>query len=194
MKSVITLLLVSVLGVSVSAQSKKQIKELKIKNCTETTTLYEGGKETSTYKSGFRAFDKDGNTTEDTEYNQDGTVKRKETVKYSGKDKVEEVVDERGDKDPASSSKTYKKTTYKYDADGDKIEEIEYDAAGAVVKKTKYAYNKNKDKLFEVTYDGTGKQIKKIAYGYDTKGLKISKSIYGPGDVLIKMVKYTYGY
>lgn len=194
MKAIITLLLISALGISVSAQSKKQIKELKIKNCTETTILYEGGKETATYKSGFRTFDKEGNTTEDTEYNQDGTVKRKETAKYSGKNKVEEVVDERGDKDVNNSPKTYKKTTFKYDADGDKVEEIEYDASGAVVKKTTYAYNKNKDKQFEVVYDGTGKLIKKTVYGYDTKGLKVSRSIYGPGDVLIKMVKYTYGY
>lgn len=194
MKAIITLLLISALGISVSAQSKKQIKELKIKNCTENTTLYEGGKETATYKSGFRTFDKEGNTTEDTEYNQDGTVKRKETAKYSGKNKIEEVVDERGDKDNENSPKTYKKTTYKYDADGDKTEEVEYDAAGAVVKKTTYAYNKNKDKQFEVVYDGAGRLIKKTVYGYDNKGLKISKSIYGPGDVLIKMVKYTYGY
>lgn len=193
MKTFITLLFV-VTSISLSAQSRKQIKEMKIKNCTEMTTLYEGGKETSTYKSGFRTFDKEGNTTEDTEYNQDGSVKRKETAKYSGKDKIEEVVDERGDKEAGNSSKSYKKTTYKYNTDGDKIEEVEYDGAGAVVKKTTYAYNKNKDKQFEMVYDGTGKLIKKTVYGYDAKGLKISKSIYGPGDVLIKMVKYTYGY
>lgn len=193
MRTLITFLLIAA-SLSVSAQSKKQIKEMKIKNCTEMTTLYEGGKETSTYKSGFRTFDKEGNTTEDTEYNQDGSVKRKETAKYSGKNKTEEVVDQRGDKDPDNAPKTYRKTTFKYDADGDKTEEVEYDAAGAVVKKTTYAYNKNKDKQFEVVYDGAGKLIKKTVYGYDAKGLRISKSIYGPGDVLIKMVKYTYGY
>jgi hypothetical protein len=177
-----------------SAQSKKQIKEQKIKTCTEMTTLYEGGKETSTYKSGFRTFDKEGNTTEDTEFNTDGSVKRKEITKYSGKNKVEEVVDQRGDKEADNAPKPYKKLTYKYDGDGDKTEEVEYDAAGTVVKKTTYAYNKNKDKTFEMVYDGAGKLLKKTAYGYDGKGLKISKSIYGPGDVLLKMVKYTYGY
>jgi len=193
MKTFITLLLCSAI-VSLSAQSKKQIKELKIKNCTENTTLYEGGKESATYKSGFRAFDKDGNTIEDTEYNQDGSVKRKETAKYSGKDKIEEIIDERGDKEPDSPGRNYRKTTYKYNADGDKTEEVEYDASGAVIKKTTYTYNKNKDKQFEVVYDGAGRQTKKTVYGYDAKNLKISKSIYGPGDVLLKMVKYTYGY
>lgn len=192
-KTGILILLCFIVSVA-SAQSRKQIKEMKIKNCTETTVIYEGGKETATYKSGFRVFDKDGNTTEDTEYNQDGSVKRKETAKYAGKNKVEEVVDERGDKESSNTPKTYKKTTYKYDGDGDKTEEVEYDAAGAVIKKTTYAYNKNKDKQFEMVYDGTGKLLKKTVYGYDTKGLKVSKSVYGPGDVLLKMVKYTYGY
>lgn len=192
MKSLITLLFCFA-AVSISAQSKKLLKELKVKNCTENTTIYENGKET-TYKSAYRVFDKDGNTTEDTEYNQDGSVKRKETAKYSGKNKTEEVIDERGDKETSTAGKTYKKTTWKYDNDGDEIEQVEYDEKGNVTKKTTYAYNKNKDKLYEVIYDGKGALIKKIAYGYDTKGLKISKTTYGPGDVVLKVVKYTYGY
>lgn len=193
MRTLITLIFCSAI-VSLSAQSRKLIKELKVKNCTENTTVYEGGKETVTYKSGFRTFDKEGNTTEDTEYNQDGSVKRKETAKYSGKDKIEEVVDERGDKEPASPNKNYKKTTYKYNGDGEKTEEVDYDASGAVIKKTTYTYNKNKDKQFEVVYDASGRMTKKTVYGYDSKNLKISRSIYGPGDVLLKLVKYTYGY
>ena len=87
MKTVFALLFCLIIG-SVSAQSKKQIKELKIKNCTENTVVYEGAKEALTYKSGFRTFDKDGNTTEDVEYNQDGSVKRREVNKYSGKNKT----------------------------------------------------------------------------------------------------------
>jgi len=165
---------------------------MKIKSCTETTVMYAAGKESATYKSGFRTFDKDGNTTEDTEFNQDGSVRRKEINKYSGKNKTEEIVEnyETGDDDP----KTYKRTTYKYNSDGNKTEEVEYDSKGTVVKKTTYVYNKNKDKQFETVYDGTGKLVKKTAYGYDTKGLKVSKSTYGPDDVLIKVVKFTYGY
>ena len=191
MRTVLSLIFCLTL-VSLSAQSKKQIKEMKIKSCTETTVMYNAGKESATYKSGFRTFDKDGNTTEDTEFNQDGSVRKKEINKYSGKNKTEEIVENHstGEDDP----KTYKRTTYKYNSDGDKTEEVEYDAKGAVVKKTTYVYNKNKDKQFETVYDGAGKLIKKTAYGYDTKGLKVSKSIYGPDDVLIKVVKFTYGY
>ena len=194
MKNILFLFTVVLLScTSLSAQSRKLLKELKVKNCTENTTLYENGKET-TYKSGYRAFDKEGNTIEDTEYNADGSVKRRETAKYSGKDKIEEVVDQRGDKDASSAGKLYKKTTYKYDKDGDKTEEVDYDEKGNVIKKTTFVYNKNKDKLFEVVYDGSGRQTKKIAYGYDSKGLKVSKTTYAPGDVIVRVVKYTYGY
>jgi hypothetical protein len=193
MRSLVVIIL-TLISVSVSAQSKKQIKEMKIKSCTETTVLYTDGKETSSFKSAFATFDKEGNTTEEIEYNQDGSVKRRETAKYAGKNKTEEVVDSRGDKDVDGTKTNYRKTTFKYNANGDKTEETEYDASGNVVKRTTYAYNKAGDKQFEVIYDGSGKLIKKIVYGYDSKGLRISKSTYGPGDVLQKIVKYTYGY
>lgn len=192
MRTVLLLVLTLVFS-SLSAQSKKDIKALKIKNCTETTVLYDGGKETANYKSGFRAFDKEGNTIEDTEFNQNGSVKRKELNKYSGKNKTEEVIENHGAADE-DGPKVYKKSTFKYNGDGDKTEETEYDAKGSVIRKTTFAYNKNKDKQFEMVYDGAGKLIKKTVYGYDAKGLKISKSIYGPNDVLQKMVKYSYGY
>lgn len=193
-KRILTGLFLLLLSVAVSAQSKKQIKEMKIKSCTETTVLYADGKETATFKSAFMTFDKDGNTTEEIQYNQDGSIKRRETAKYAGKNKTEEVVDSRGDKDIEGNKTNYRKTTYKYNANGDKTEETDYDAAGNVIKRTTYAYNKSGDKQFEVIYDGSGKLVKKIVYGYDGKGLRISKSTYGPGDVLLKMVKYTYGY
>lgn len=189
----VLLLVLSLVFSSLSAQSKKDIKALKIKNCTETTIAYDGGKETANYKSGFRAFDKEGNTIEDTEFNQNGTIKRKELTKYSGKNKTEEIV-ENHETGVDVGPRVYKKSTFKYNADGDKTEETEYDSKGSVIRKTTITYNKNKDKQFEMVYDGTGKLIKKTAYGYDAKGLKISKSIYGPNDVLQKMVRYSYGY
>lgn len=186
--------LLAFISLTLNAQSKKQIKEMKIKSCTETTVLYIEGKESATFKSAFSTFDKDGNTTEEIQYNQDGSVKRRESAKYAGKNKTEEVVDSRGEKDTEGNKNNYRKTTYKYNANGDKTEETDYDAAGNVVKRTTYAYTKSGDKQFEVIYDGSGKLVKKIVYGYDNKGLRTSKSTYGPGDVLQKMVKYTYGY
>jgi hypothetical protein len=181
------------LASSAFAQSRKQIKELKIKSETETTILYKDGKETVTYKSEYSTFDKEGNTLTQIEYNQDGSVKRKETNKYAGKEKSEEIIEH-----PGSSSdndqKKYKRTTWKFNSSGDKTEEVEYDAAGNVTKKTTYAYNAKGNRLFEVEYDGAGKMIKKTAYSYDNKGLRTEKKVYGPGDVLEKHVKYTYTY
>src|SRR4051812_18043780 len=109
---------------SVSAQSKKQIKELKIKTMTETQTLYKDGKESVTYKSDYLVFDKDGNSTTEIEYNSDGSVKRKQTTVYQGKDKIEEVTEHPNDPDN-DPQKKYKRLTWKYNANGDKTEEIE---------------------------------------------------------------------
>lgn len=179
-----------------SAQSKKQIKELKIKSATETVTIYKDGKETITYKSDYSIFDKDGNTTTEIEYNQDGSIKRKQVTKFIGKDKSEEITEHPndptgGDNDPP---KKYKKTTWKYNSGGDKTEELECDAAGNITKKTTYAYDSKGNKAFEMEYDGAGKLIQKTAYAYDSKGLKTERKVYGPGDVLLKYVKYTYTY
>jgi hypothetical protein len=180
---------------SLSAQSRKQIKELKIKSMTETTVVYRDGKETASYKSEYKTFDKEGNTLTDTEYNQDGSVKRKETNKYAGKDKIDEVVENYNTgSDDNDGPKKYHHTTWKYNSNGDKIEECEYDAAGTLLKKTTIAYNNNGDRMFEMTYDGAGRMTKKIAYGYDNKGLRTEKKIFGPGDVLVKDIKYTYTY
>jgi hypothetical protein len=178
---------------ALSAQSKKQIKELKIKTMTETQTLYKDGKESVTYKSDYLVFDKDGNSTTEIEYNPDGSVKRKQTTVYQGKDKTEEITEHPNDPDN-DPQKKYKKVTWKYNANGDKTEEIEYNATGGIVKKTTVAYDSKGNKAFEMEYDGTGKLTQKTAYSYDSKGLKTERKVYGPGDVLLKDAKYTYTY
>ncbi len=195
MKQVIFLLFVSgILAAPLSAQSKKQIKALKIRSTTETTILYKDGKEISNFKSDVATYDVNGNTISEVEYNPDGSVKRKESTKYAGKDKIEEVIEHPVPVDNNDAPKKYKKTTWKYNAAGDKTEEVEYDAGGNVIKKTTFAYNAKADRAFEMEYDGAGKLVKKTAYGYDTKGLKTEKKVFGPGDVLEKYVKYTYTY
>ncbi len=176
------------------AQSKKQIKELKIKSVMETTLIYKEGKETASYKSESSTFDKDGNTTVQIEYNIDGSVKRKETSKYAGKEKIEEIIEHPGSGTDNNDQKRYKRTTWKFNAEGDKTEEIEYDAAGKVTKKTTCAYNAKAERVFEMEYDGSGKLVKKSAFSYDKKGLRTEKKVYGPSDVLEKHVKYTYTY
>lgn len=195
MSRIILLFVLFISAASLSAQSRKQIKELKIKSMTETTVLYKDGKESSTYKSEYKTFDKEGNTLTSIEYNQDGTVRHKEVSKYSGKDKIEEITENgSGKSEDSDAPKKYKKVTWKYNDKGDKTEEVEYDAAGAVSKKTVFTYNKLGDRATEIVYDAAGKVLKKTIYGYDAKGLRTEKKVYGPGDVLTRHVKYTYTY
>jgi hypothetical protein len=194
LRSIFLFSIVLFFSTTISAQSKKQIKELKIKSMTETQTLYKDGKETVTYKSDYLVFDKEGNSITEIEYNSDGSVKRKQSTVYAGKDKSEEVTEHPNDNDDNSPPKKYKKLTWKYNANGDKTEEVEYDASGAVVKKTTVAYDAKGNKAFEMEYDGSGKLTQKTAYAYDAKGLKTERKVYGPGDVLLKSVKYTYTY
>ncbi len=195
MKATISLFTVVILAVTtLSAQSRKQVKEWRIKSMTETTVVYKDGKETVTYKSQYKVFDKYGNTTQDVEYGQDGSVKRKETTTYTGdgEEKTEEVIERSA---PGTSAQPkYERKTWKYNEKGDETEEVEYDAGGNVIKKITYAYAKSGNRMFEMEYDGAGNLLKKTAYGYDSKGLRTEKKIFGPGDVLLKHVKYTYTY
>ncbi|MCU0432280.1 MAG: hypothetical protein MUC87_02360 [Bacteroidia bacterium] len=198
MRLITSLVLSCLLAVAVSAQSKKDIRLYKIKGVTETTVVYEGGKEVANYRSEIKKFDKEGNTIENITYNRDGSVRRKEAAKYSGKDKVEELVQDvnnqkKNDEDNDDGAK-YKHTTSKYNSTGDKTEEVWYNEKGAVIKKELYTYNARGDRLTETTYDAAGKVTRKTVYTYDAKGLKTDKKVYGPGDVLQKHVKYTYSY
>lgn len=198
MRTLLLFMLCCTLTVSVAAQSKKDIRLYKIKGVTETTVVYENGKEVANYRSEVKKFDKDGNTTEDITYNRDGSVRRKEAAKYSGKDKIEEVAQDvnnqkKGDNDEDDDSR-YKHITWKYNTGGDKTEEVFYNEKGGVIKKVVFTYNAKGDRLSEITYDGTGKLVKKVVYTYDAKGLRTDKKVYGPGDVLQKHVKYTYTY
>ncbi|MCA6363177.1 MAG: hypothetical protein IM638_09065 [Bacteroidetes bacterium] len=197
MRLITSLLLACLFTLTATAQSKKDIRLYKIKGVTETTIIYEGGKETANYRSEVKKFDKDGNTIENITYNRDGSVRRKEAAKYVGKDKVEELsqdVNIQKKNDDDNEDAKYKHTTSKYNTNGDKTEEIWYNEKGAVLKKELYTYNARGDRLTETTYDAAGKVTRKIVYTYDAKGLKTDKKVYGPGDVLQKHVKYTYTY
>jgi len=194
----ITLFLSTVLLSSVlSAQSKKDVKTYKIKSVTENVTSYEGGKET-TWKSEYRTFDKNGNTTEHSQFNPDGTVKQKELKKFNAKGEViEEIVVEgknAGKSADEEDAGKYKHALYKYNSDGDETEDLRYDEKGNVIKMTVTVYNAKGDKISETTNDASGKTIRKITYAYDSKGLKTERNVYGPGDKLLKKHKYTYSY
>src|ERR1051326_775264 len=168
MKNFFVLALVCFFYLSSFSQNKKEkkdIKSFKIKSITETVTDYENGKETSTRKDSYFAYDKDANILVNEEYRKDGTLKHKETNKYDGKgNKTEEVVFDAAESTPKVEKNI--RCVCKFDMDDNKTEELEYDA--------------------------DGKLIKKVVYSYDSKGLKVEKKEYDGANNLLSSRKYQY--
>ncbi len=185
--------LLMLFALSVSAQSKKDIKNNKVKSITENITVVENGK-TSNYKSQYTVYDKGGNVIERTEFMPDGTVKKKETFVFdkSGNKIEESLVEGKTAPDNGKEAKNYKKTS-KYNVNNDKVEEIEYDGTGKIVKKTAMNYSTNGNKTLEVEYDGAGKISKKIIYTYNSKGLRVDRKEY-EGDTMTEEKKFDYQY
>jgi hypothetical protein len=158
-KKLFLLAALCVITTIVSAQSKKDIRENKIVSETSTISITENGKEII-YKDSFTVYDKQGNIIEQTDYNKEGGIKRKETNKYNAnKDKTEEVVFDGKDK-------TTIKTTFFYNSNDQKIGEIEYDGTGKILKQSMITYNANGFKTEKKTYDANKKliSIKKFTY------------------------------
>jgi|ERR1051326_4304161 hypothetical protein len=194
MRNAITLILAFVC-LAAQAQSKKEIKTNKIKSTTEYTIQLVDGKEVN-WKSCYMVFDKEGNTTEKTDFMQDGSVKKKNTAKFDSKgNKIEETnyvvkEDKKPDEKPEGKNT---KTVSKYNSGNDKVEEVVMDAtSGKPLKKTQISYNSNGDKTTEVHFDGDNKLLKKEVYTYDKKGLKIEHKVYDGNNTLIEGKKYVY--
>ena len=177
------------------AQSKKQVKANRIKSTTEFTTETINGKEVN-YKSTYTVFDKDGNTTEKTEFSVDGNVIHKTSSKFDGKgNKIEEnemVVKEVKKSDEPKPDVKTTKTVTKYNSSNDKTEEIVYDGSGKQIKKIQTSYNSSGDKTLEVKFDGNNTLIKKEIYNYDKKGLKIEHKTYDGNNILIEGKKFSF--
>jgi hypothetical protein len=147
---------------TVMGQGKKEIKDNKIVSETSYITSNENGKEV-TYKDSYMVYDKNGCVTEQTDFNKEGGIKRKETNKYNAnKDKIEEVVYDGKDK-------TTQKTTYFYNSEYQKIGEIEYDGSGLIKKQSLITYNRNGMKAEKKTYDANKKLISTKKFIYTTK-------------------------
>jgi len=131
------------------SQSKKEIKDNKIKSTTVEKTEQKDGV-VVTYKETYEEYDKNGNTIVKIEYNKAGEIKSKENNKYDGFGNVTEKTEFE-----KKSGKTVK-TTYKYDAKGEKTEEIVYDTDGVI--KSKQIFVKD------------NKGLKKETKEYNSKG------------------------
>lgn len=140
------------------AQSKKEVKENKIKSTLESVTIIENGKET-TYKDTYTEFDKNGNIIAQTEYNRDGTIKRKVTSKYdSFKNKTEELEYE--------GNHLVRKRLFSYNGNGEKTLQVTYDGSGKLLKKEVFIYNNKGLRSEKKIYDATNNLIETHKYIY----------------------------
>ena len=172
---------------SVSAQSKKERKKDKIKSTTEFATTFINGVST-TYKSSYEEYTKNGKVLMKIEYSPEGTILSKETAKYDEfGNKTEET------KYDAAKMKNVRKT-YKYDAFKDKTEEVEYSPSGTVERKTAFTYNSNGEKTSEVITDAAGTIVKKMVYTYNPKKLKVNRQTFNTTNALEEEKKWEYEY
>ena len=74
MKNIFLIIAISTIAGSLLAQSKKDLKNNKVKSFKEVETIVENGKE-MTHNIIFQRMDGDGNITEEIDYDKDGKVK-----------------------------------------------------------------------------------------------------------------------
>lgn len=142
------------------AQSRKEAKKNHLKSVTEIVSDFSSGKEVKHYDV-QKKFDKNGNVTEEINYDKKGVIESKTLTKYNSEDdKIEELV-----YDP--SGKLQSKTLFKYDFNGEKIEEQVFNDKNALVSKVIYVNNAQGLRLERKTLDAQGKvlQIKRYVYG-----------------------------
>lgn len=195
LKFVSSLFLICMIGTLCFAQNKKKILKNNIKSVTENVTLYKNGKEV-TYKECYALYSSSGKVLEQTSYNKDGSVLKKETFKYDiWKNKTEETCYNKKDAEQEQKMEIVnKRTTFKYNVKEDKTEEVEYDGDSKIIKKILYAYNNQGEKSCETCYNGEGKLKNKINYTYNSKSLKTKRESYSADNVLESVKNYTYEY
>jgi hypothetical protein len=190
----------SVLTLFSVAQSKKEIKNNKIKSVTELETVTENGKEI-TYKIYYCMFDKSGRIIEETDFNKNGNIQKRILTRYdNNNNKIEETYFyDKGSKPVDDKIKAESKqnlntrTAYKYNANNDKTEETMFEIpSGKLITKQNISYNGKGEKVMEDTFNGEGKLIKKTTYTYDNKGLKVEKKIFNDANTLQTKKKYVY--
>ncbi len=78
--------------------------------------------------------------------------------------------------------------SYIFNKDNDKTEEVHYDAEGKVKKKLVTKYNANEDKVEETEYDGGGALKEKNMYSYNANGNRIAEVTLDPNNNITKKI------
>jgi len=150
---------IALLPIFAVAQSKKEVRDNKIKSTTVEKTEQRDG-QTFTYKDSYEEFDKNGNTILKIEYSKSGEIKKKYTFKFdSFGNEIENTKYDR------KSGGTIKTET-KYDAMGEKSEETETDSEGNVLQKQTYKVDNKglRQEAKEYNAKGELRWIKKYTY------------------------------
>jgi hypothetical protein len=80
----------------------------------------------------------------------------------------------------------------KYDAQGRKIEEIEYNTNSKMVSRCTYSYDEKGKVKQEVVYDERNKAVRIRKFEYNTDGTKHKQYNYGPDGKLISVKEFEY--
>lgn len=139
------------------AQSKKEIRKLKIKSITVS--------ETSNAKTNYESkalYDKNGEIVEETDFSKEGIIKS--THKYK-RNKDGNVIEET---EYDGRNQLIEKKEIKYNALGEKTEELSYNEANKLLKKSTIVYNNQGLKIEKKIYDASNKltSVKKYQYTY----------------------------
>ena len=84
-----------------------------------------------------------------------------------------------------------RKTVFKFNNDGNKIEESRYDSDGELEWKSKYTYDEKGNKIEEIRYN-SDKYLLKHKYIYDEKGNLLGINLYDSDGEFLSKSKYTY--
>jgi len=145
--------------------SEGRLTQEKCSGCPEKTFIYNGeGKLSEESYSGYHTFYK---------YNTSGYLS--ESITYQG---------------PREDGLVIHRSTYKYDADGRKLEEIDYDHRGATERKITYSLDSNG---YVIGEQGFYSNIDyRCEYKYDPRGLLIERIDYGESDKPVSVTGYVY--
>jgi hypothetical protein len=173
MKQLITLCLFICFHTIAIGQSKKQVREYKIKSVSETKVSYENGTESSRYIREKLAWDAKGKLILEERFQQDGSLQYRETFLYKG-DKLIEETQEYPKKKRSSDKSEYLKTVNTFKGE-DKVIEEDFDRDNNVIVKRISTFNRFGDKIEEIEYSPKDEILSKTTFQYDKRGLKTEK-------------------
>jgi hypothetical protein len=168
----------------IQAQSKKEIKQLGIKEVREYKLEFKNGQQSKKYLKEIRRYDRHAQLVYEEHFNSDSSSIKKEIYVYENSRLISETKAYLIDKpNETEEIKPFQKRVFKYVKD-EVAEEIELDSAGNILSRTLFTRNRFGDKTEENKYNAKGELKKRTVYKYDKLGLRILKSEFKPNGEL----------